>query len=191
MIKKRNWSFIAYPESLPKNWKDIIAQTGLPFAISPLHDKDLDKDGNIKKPHYHVILCYDGPTTYKNVCSLVCDQLCQPRPQVVESVRGYYHYFTHIDELDKATYNEEDIQTFNCFDELDLLTAGEVLSYLKQIQVIINENGFVEYSDLLDFLLDHDFDLWKVASNHTIFLNTYLTSLRHRSTISLDNKKLT
>lgn len=191
MIKKRNWSFIAYPESLPKNWKDIIAQTGLPFAISPLHDKDLDKDGNIKKPHYHVILCYDGPTTYKNVCSLVCDQLGQPRPQVVESVRGYYHYFTHIDELDKATYNEEAIQTFNCFDELDLLTAGEVLSYLKQIQVIINENGFVEYSDLLDFLLDHDFDLWKVASNHTIFLNTYLTSLRHRSTISLDNKKLT
>lgn len=191
MIKKRNWSFIAYPESLPKNWKDIIAQTGLPFAISPLHDKDLDKDGNIKKPHYHVILCYDGPTTYKNVCSLVCDQLGQPRPQVVESVRGYYHYFTHIDELDKATYNEEDIQTFNCFDELDLLTAGEVLSYLKQIQVIINENGFIEYSDLLDFLLDHDFDLWKVASNHTIFLNTYLTSLRHRSTISLDNKKLT
>lgn len=191
MIKKRNWSFIAYPESLPNNWKDVIAQTGLPFAISPLHDKDLDKDGNIKKPHYHVILCYDGPTTYKNVCSLVCDQLGQPRPQVVESVRGYYHYFTHIDELDKATYNEEDIQTFNCFDELDLLTSGEVLSYLKQIQVIINENGFVEYSDLLDFLLDHDFDLWKVASNHTIFLNTYLTSLRHRSTINLDNKKLT
>lgn len=191
MIKKRNWSFIGYPESLPNNWKDIIAQTGLPFAISPLHDKDLDKDGNLKKPHYHVILCYDGPTTYKNVCSLVCEQLGQPRPQVVESVRGYYHYFTHIDELDKATYNEEDIQTFNCFDELDLLTSGEVLSYLKQIQVIINENGFVEYSDLLDFLLDHDFDLWKVASNHTIFLNTYLTSLRHRSTISLDNKKLT
>lgn len=187
MIKKRNWSFIGYPESLPEDWIEIISSTGLPFAISPLHDKDLDKDGNFKKPHYHVILCYDGPTTYKNVCSLVCDTLGQPRPQVVESVRGYYHYFTHIDELEKATYNEDDIKTFNCFDELDLLTSGEVLSYLKQIQIIIKENGFVEYSDLLDYLLNFDFDLWKVASNHTIFLNTYLTSLRHRVTISIDN----
>lgn len=183
MIKKRNWSFIAYPESLPSDWLDILCSTGLPFAISPLHDKDLDKDGNVKKAHYHVILCYDGPTTYNNVCKLVIDTLNQPRPQIVESVKGYVRYFTHIDEVDKVTYNEEDVKFFNGFDDLDITFNGETFSYLKQIQIIIRDNGFVEYSDLMNYLLEYDNDLWKVACSNTVFLNTYLTSLRHHAII--------
>lgn len=50
-IRKRNWAFVAYPESLPKNWQEILTQTGLPVAISPLHDKDVNPDKTVKKPH--------------------------------------------------------------------------------------------------------------------------------------------
>ena len=57
-IRKRNWAFVAYPESLPGDWQEILTQTGLPIAISPLHDKDENPDGTKKKPHYHVILVY-------------------------------------------------------------------------------------------------------------------------------------
>lgn len=57
VVKGRNWAFLVYPESLPSNWEDIITETGLPMAFSPLHDKDVNPNGEEKKPHYHVI-CY-------------------------------------------------------------------------------------------------------------------------------------
>ena len=42
-------------------------KTGLQCAISPLHDKDMNPDNTPKKPHYHVILTYSGPTSYNVV----------------------------------------------------------------------------------------------------------------------------
>ena len=93
-VKKRHWAAVVYPESLPPDWRDIIAQTGIKAAISPLHDKDYSADGTPKKPHYHVILSYDGPTTYNAVLGLVNGRLGQPAPQPLESVKGYYRYLT-------------------------------------------------------------------------------------------------
>ena len=46
--KKRNWAFVIYPESLPEDWLDILRMSGLPIAISPLHDKDVNADGTPK-----------------------------------------------------------------------------------------------------------------------------------------------
>ena len=99
-VKKRFWAMVLYPDSAPSDWRDIIQSTGLPFSVSPLHDKDLNADNSIKKAHYHIILCYPGPTTYNNVKSL-CDSLNQPIPQPLDSVKGYYRYFTHKDNPDK------------------------------------------------------------------------------------------
>ena len=53
-VKKRAWGGVIYPESLPENWLEILQNSGLQIAISPLHDKDINPDGTIKKPHYHI-----------------------------------------------------------------------------------------------------------------------------------------
>ena len=66
-IKKRNWAFVLYPESAPADWREQLQKTGLQCAISPLHDKDMNPDNTPKKPHYHVILTYSGPTSYNVV----------------------------------------------------------------------------------------------------------------------------
>ena len=71
--KGRNWAFVAYPESMPENWFELLQGTGLPIAVSPLHDKDVNPDGSIKKPHYHMICYYENTTTFKNVKENVCD----------------------------------------------------------------------------------------------------------------------
>lgn len=185
-MKKRNWACVFYPESLPSDWLDRLQQKGIAFCVSPLHNQDVNPDGTIKKDHYHVILCFDGPTTDKNVKSITTE-LNQPIPIPLESVRGYYRYLTHKDNPEKYQYNEEEIRSFNGFDSLDLLSNSEISSLLRDIQDIINKNGLIEYSDLMDYLRDLSFDYWKVASNHTLFLNTYLTSKRHSSTIKLDS----
>ena len=179
-IKKRNWGFVLYPESAPEDWRDILQLKGLAFAVSPLHDKDINPTGEDKKPHYHIILTYGSPTTYKNV-KTITDELNQPIPIPLESVRGYYRYFTHKDNPEKHQYNESGIELFNAFDVTDVMNNFEVFQCMKEIQTVILENEILEYSDLMDFLIINDkMELWNVASSHTLFFNTYITSKRHK-----------
>lgn len=181
-VKKRNWAFVLYPESAPKNWKDILIETGLQIAISPLHDKDFNADNEEKKAHYHIIIVYDGPTTYNNVRNLT-ESLGQPIPQPLEQVRGYYRYLTHKDNPEKYQYDEKDILTFNGFNIKDFveLTSSEIIALKKQIQSFIRDNEILEYSILMDTLLDNDMNnLYEVASNNTYFFDKYITSFRNR-----------
>ena len=155
-VKKRNWAFVLYPESAPNNWLDLLQQTGLQFCVSPLHDKDLNADNTLKKAHYHIILIYDGPTTYNNVRQLT-ESLGQPIPQPLEQVRGYYRYLTHKDNPEKYQYDEKDILTFNGFSIKDFieLTTSEVMQIKKSIQQFIRDNEILEYSlSLINCLID-------------------------------------
>lgn len=182
-IKKRNWAFILYLDSAPDNWRDVLQETGCMFAISPYHDKDVNPDGSVKKPHYHIIVCYDGPTTY-NVVKRITDSVNATIPQPLEQIRGYYRYFTHLDNPEKYQYDEREISTINGFDINNFveLTYTEVSRYLLQLQTIIKDKHILEYCDLLDYLLDNDLlDMWDVARNHTLLLNTYISSRRFKT----------
>lgn len=190
-IKKRNWAFVLYPESAPVDWRDILQQTGLLISISPLHDKDVNPDGSIKKAHYHIILCFDGPTTYNNVKSIT-DILKQPIPLPLEQIRGYYRYFTHMDNPEKYQYSDKDIVSLNGFDINNYIemTYTEVSKYLLELQDFIRKENIFEYSELLDILADNDLnELWDVARNHTILLNTYITSRRNKNKLPIIDKK--
>ena len=47
----------------------------------------MNPDNTPKKPHYHVILTYSGPTSY-NVVKALTDGFNQPIPQALEQVRA-------------------------------------------------------------------------------------------------------
>lgn len=183
-IKGRNWAFVMYPESMPENWKDILIETGLPFAISPLHDQDFEPTGEKKKPHYHVICYYENGTTQKCVKECVTDRVNATLPIKLESMVGMYRYHLHLDNPEKYQYDDR-LRTFlNGFDtsKVDSLTYTEISKCLKQIQQFIIDNDILEYADLLDLLLNNEcYSLWDVASNHTLMLNTYITSRRNKS----------
>lgn len=169
-----------YPESAPEDWREQLRLSGLQVAISPLHDKDVNADGEPKKAHHHVILVYGSPTTYNNVKAL-CDRLNQPIPQPLEQVRGYYRYLTHEDNPEKAQYSKSDIQTLNGFDirEFVELTKSEVTKAKREILQLIRDNSITEYADLIDILMDGGegtADMFDVASNNTLFFKAYLTS---------------
>ena len=186
-VKKRNWAFVCYPESAPKDWRDILQQSGLQCAISPLHDKDIDPTGEAKKAHYHVILCYSGPTSYNVVKALTNGRLGQTIPQALEQVRGYYRYLTHEDNPKKAQYSKADIQTLNGFDIRDYceMTKSEVSKLKREIIQLIRDNGITEYAQLLDILMDGGeatADMFDVASSNTLMCKAYLTSSWRRGT---------
>lgn len=186
-VKKRNWAFVVYPESAPADWRERLQKSGLQCAISPLHDQDTNPDGEPKKPHYHVILVYGSPTTYNNVKALTNGQLGQTVPQPLEQVRGYYRYLTHADNPEKAQYSAGDIQLLNGFDIRDYveMTKSEVMRYKRELLAFVRDNDILEYSDLLDILMDGGeatADLLEVASNHTLMLTKYIASRRYKAT---------
>lgn len=181
-LKKRAWAFVLYPESAPSDWLDLLTQKGVPFCVSPLHDKDVNPTGEIKKSHYHIILNYSGPTTFNSVQDLT-SSLGQPIPVPLEQITGYFRYLTHKDNPEKYQYSESDIRCYNGFDPLDFndLTKSQVNQLIYTIQDIIRDNDFIEYSDLLDYLYDNNYkNAFDVASSHTILFNTYLSSRRHK-----------
>lgn len=181
--KSRTWAFVAYPDSLPKDWLGILRQSGLKIAISPLHDKDTDPDEKEKKPHYHIIAVWDnGSTTYNNALNLA-KKVKGTIPIALESIRGYYRYFTHQDNPEKYQYDKKDIVHLNGFDIGDFveLTKSEINNLKREVFKLIQDNDFTEYDDLLIFLFETNEELWNIAVNHTIFFNAVLKSRRHKN----------
>lgn len=194
MLKKRVWTCVVYPDSLPADWIDLLKQSGLKCAISPLHDRDYnpelkntiaqvaEENREPKKPHYHLILVYGNTTTFNNVSKFTQGVLCGTIPQALESVEGMYRYFTHKDNPEKAQYSEKDIQTFNGFNIRNFkeLKSGDRQNIKIELVKIIIEKDFIEYADFMNYLISlEDQDYFDVASTQTVFFKAYLASLRH------------
>lgn len=182
-ITGRSWAFVMYPDSMPDNWEEIISSTGLPMAISPLHDKDINPTGEVKKPHYHVICYYENSTTYNNVKTNVCDLLNATIPQKLESIRGMFRYHIHLDNPEKYQYDDRDRKLYNGFD-IDLankLTRSETLKMLLQVYTFCNDNNIYEYSDLVNILKDSDMiQMLDVITFNTLPIKTFLESKRYK-----------
>lgn len=193
-LKSRYWSIVAYPDSVPGNWIDILTQTGLCMAISPLHDRDLDpecdpKDPRNKKPHYHVLVCFDGPTTkecVEGIALSIGTQVVTP----VNSCRGMYRYHIHMDNPEKAQYDDKDRQFINGFliENYSNLTASEEIQMARIIEGYIKSENIFEITDLQDFLISEDIQAYAFVFHHTLYFNTILKS--RQSKLKSDYKSM-
>lgn len=180
--KHRYWWFLLYPESAPKDWKEILKFRGMPIAVSPLHEFDLmNEEGELKKPHYHIILCYSGPTTFNSVKALTVDELNSTIPKPLDCVKGAYDYLIHKNDPDKFQYCEDEIELLNGFDIVQMSDLSERDKAELKISIIkdIQDNNIKEYSQLIDFYISApDYQKFNIVSTHTIFFNRYITSRR-------------
>lgn len=55
----RNWTFIVYPDSVPKDWKLFLDNLQIEFVCSPIH--------NIERPHYHILLKFNCVKSFEEV----------------------------------------------------------------------------------------------------------------------------
>lgn len=181
-IKKRNWTFVLYEDSCSKDWEDYLISTGVPFSYA-YHDKDKTELGEDKKPHYHVLICFDGPVTYTNAQTYAervgaANNVIQP----VGSVRGIVRYFCHKDNPDKFQYEEDIIQCRNGFDPKDYfcLTVTQQKVFKRKIIEFIQDNNITEYADLIDTLMYGDqIDMFDIATQNTFFFTQYIKSRRN------------
>ena len=143
----RYWTSILYPENLIDNFDLIIESWHVPAWLSPLHDKDIMENGELKKAHYHLILYFDGKKSGNQVKDILSELSFDPVkpaflcPEPVNSVRGAVRYLVHQDNPKKHHYDVKDILTLSgaslvmYFDDNNYLNLQDIISFCASMQV--------------------------------------------------------
>lgn len=182
VVKGRDWSFIVYPESAPKNWRTILDDTHVRWVESPIHDKDVNPDGEIKKFHWHILMSFDGPVTFNHVRKIT-DKLNSPIPQKVGSSKGMVRYFIHMDNPEKYQYSIDDVVGHNGADIASYfeLSATNRLTIMKDIVSYIYDNRIDNFADFLMLCIQENDDWFNVAVNsNTLAINKMLDAIWHK-----------
>lgn len=177
--KGRDWTFIVYPESAPENWRTVLDETHLRWIESPLHDKDFNADGEVKKEHYHILIIFDGPVTAKQVTKIT-EQLNTPIPKKVGSARGLVRYMAHLDNPEKFQYGIDEIIGHNGVDvaEYFKMTATNKLTVMKDMINYIYEYKIDNFADFLMICIEESDDWFDVAVNsNTLALNKMIDAV--------------
>ena len=180
--RTRNWTFVVYPESAVENWREVIDELHVPWVESPLHDKDKNPDGEPKKAHWHVAMFFSTKKSYEQILAIT-ESIKATIPQRVENAKGMVRYFCHMDNPEKFQYSKTDIVAHGGVDIAKYLTntGGDRLKVLAEMQEWIDENDCTEFSELARYAVQERFDDWYevIATQSTLFLNTYIRSKRH------------
>lgn len=190
--KSKYFCAILYPESTTYDTDKVIkslAEEHLTFAVSPIHDRDVEDDGSFKKAHFHLLLAYSSATTLNNIrgwfktCGMPESDLHSVR--VCASGVGYFRYLTHKDNPEKAQYEEKNIKIFNDFDQIFKKFANsesDKIDNLVRIFQIVDELNTISFHNLIQYLMLNERELFKMltcSSALAICVKEYQRSLEY------------
>ena len=177
----RNFATVVYPDSedTPDNWLSILDQFKTPVLVSPFHDSDLNVTGEPKKPHYHVLIMFEGMKSQDQVRELF-DQIGGVGLETVNSLRGYARYLCHLDNPDKFQYSPAEVRQMSGADFLEIIALpsdkyemiGEMIDYCQAEMVF-------SYAALLIYARTNRNDWFRIlCDSGTIVMKEFLKSLR-------------
>lgn len=147
-----------------------------------LHDKDVNEDGSLRSPHFHILCTFVQNKSFNSVASLVVSSQNTFVQQLLD-VGGAFAYLTHQNNPEKFQYNSDDLVS----DNLDY--------WLDKIPEYENKSS--KNDEFVDDLLSDDFDVVAMARKYgrdfIKNLNRYETfrfRVKDSSTRSLDDEKV-
>ena len=175
--RTRNYATVVYPDSAPTDWQDILSQQFVPCFISPLHDRDLNPTGEPKKAHYHVLIAYDTVKTIEQAKSLV-ETINGVGCEIVNSLRGYARYLCHLDNPEKAQYNQEDVRTMCGADYPSTIgLATDKYKALGEMQDFCEKYNVVSFYCLSKYARTHRTDWYRILCDcGSVYMREYLKS---------------
>lgn len=175
--RSRYWASILYPESCKGDFIDLLKEQHVNFLLSPLHDTDVDKDGVLKKAHYHLMLCFDGPTS-DQVADIIFSSLGGVGCVRVSNCTSYSRYLCHMDDPDKAQYSPDDVVSYGV-DYADYIQTPD--SRYDDIGGIIDfceQNQITNFAHLLMSLRRENMHLFKVCCDHSYLVKSFVSEFR-------------
>lgn len=189
--KARAFAFVIYPDSW-QTWERDLSSLHMPIIVSPVHDRDVwteedekenpeHKAGTLKKPHRHAIISWGNATTLRHALDTL-KPFGVSYLELVNSYQGYCRYLCHLDDPDKAAYDIADVICLGggVPDFTKKMTDSELFDQRDEIMQLCDENGVLEYADLVDYVRLHRPDWRQDVYNHTIFWRGFFSSKRHR-----------
>lgn len=176
----RNYACVVYPESAPSNWLDIISESKIPCFISPLHDRDINPTGEPKKPHYHVLVMYDGVKSPKQAQEFF-DTFGGVGCEIIDSSRGYARYLCHLDNPEKAQYDKKEVKAFGGLNYKYVCGTyseqkAEERELTKSMMDFIEENDVVSFAYLCRYCKSENDDWFDYLRTHSYFIKEYIKS---------------
>lgn len=180
--RTRVYAILVYEDSAPDDWRERLTQEHVSALISPYHDKDVNPDGSQKKPHWHVMIMFDGVKSQEQVDALWDKVLGENRVkhyETVNSTRGYGRYLCHLDNPEKAQYSKDEVQALGGADYEEIISLpSDDWEILDQIFDYIDESGERYYSRLLRYCRRERRDWWKLlVQRHSYVVVSYLKSV--------------
>lgn len=175
--RTRNFATVVYPDSAPEYWMDILDSFHVPAFVSPLHYQDKNPNGEDKKPHWHVLIMFDGVKT-DDQAREIFDSINGVGLERVGTLRGYARYLCHLDNPEKFQYDVNDVKQFSAADYFDIIglssdkyvAIGEMIDWCE-------ENKNYSYSELLIHCRLHRSDWFRIlCDSGTLVMKEYLKS---------------
>lgn len=178
----RVWTFVFYEDSSPENWREIIDDWHVQAFVSPLHDKDLNGDNEEKKPHRHVILCFNGNKSAEQVQEFSNElsgiHIISTKNKVADK-RIMVRYLVHYDNPEKFPYEIDDIEEFGGADKIVYFSGEkEDDTAVREMMSFAREQGITSFSTLADYAAEKRPEWFRVlVSRRSYFMDKYLKSL--------------
>lgn len=183
MAAKRNtyYATIVYPESAPLDWIDILEEQHIQALISPIHDKDIDKEGNPKKPHYHVALIFESLKSPQQAQEIF-EKIGGVGTIPIHSLGAYSRYLCHLDNSEKAQYSKEDIREISGADYKECCRQNgekekEEEANLIELTQIILDKKIIYFHEVADLIIKEHSDLFSVLKTNSYYIHSVVMSL--------------
>lgn len=175
--RTRNFATIVYKESAPDNWLEILQEELVPCLVSPYHDKDINPTGEVKKPHWHVLIMFDGVKSMKQAQAIV-DKISGVGCRKINSLRGYARYLCHLDNPEKAQYSENDVIQLCGADFQEIIQLqSDKYKIIEEMCNFCEDHDIFSFYELARYSINHN-ESWKRAlfDNSSFFMKEYLKS---------------
>lgn len=176
--RTRTWATMVYPESAPKGWQSILQDQHIGALISPIHDSDKNPTGEDKKAHYHVLVNFDSVKTNtqaKEIFDLIGGVGCEK----VASLRQYARYLCHLDNPEKARYNEDDVIALGGMNYLEIIEIpSDKYNTINEMMDFCDINQVYSYAQLVRYSRKYKQKWFRaLCDNSSYIMREYLNSL--------------
>lgn len=177
----RNFATVVYPESAPSDWRTTIAEAKIPVFIGPLHDKDVNPGGEQKKPHFHVLVAYEGKKSINQV-SAFFSTFGGVGCEVVQSLRGYARYLCHLDNPEKAQYDTEDVISYGIDYQSTIGLPTDRYKIIAEMQDFVDDNCIYSFAQLNRYARQNRYDWYRIlCDSAAIIMKEYIKSAHWES----------
>lgn len=169
----RNFATIVYPESAVSDWQEILSSYHVPAFVSPLHDQDVLPDGTKKKPHYHVMIMYEGVKTRDQAIE-VLSSFGGVGCEIVGSISGYARYLCHLDELTKVHYSIDDVRSFAGADYYHIASLpSDRYKMLDEMVDYCVKNNVISFTDFVNYCRESNFAWFRLLCDNSTYFITH------------------